>query len=103
MKPNPITLSARIDLVVVTDSVRYRLIVRITSATAGEGEEVPTSGQRLELTPGFIVSEDSTIDLTNSRNARLYSLRGASPGKLISGSVLRDRQQHWVLIDLTGE
>ena len=96
-------LSARIDLVVVTDSVRYRLIVRIDSATAGEGVEVPTSGQRLELTPGFVVSEDSTIDLTNPRNARLYSLRAALPGKSISGSVLRDRRQRWVLIDLTGK
>ncbi len=99
MKPNFIALTATVESVVVIDTLRYRLIVRITSATSNEGMEVPTAGERLELTPQFLLTGDSTVDLASARNTRLSSFRHAGRGKTFSGTILQNREHQWILID----
>ena len=103
MKPNFIALTATVESVVVIDTLRYRLIVRTTSATSNEGMEVPTAGERLELTPQFLLTGDSTIDVASARNGRLSSFRHAGRGKTFSGTILQNREHRWILINVGKE
>lgn len=100
MKPNFIAITASVESVVVIDSVRYRLIVHLKSATSNEGMEAPASDQRLELTPQFIRAADSSIDATHARNKRLLSLRRAQPGDTFSGTIALNPQRQWLLIEV---
>jgi len=100
MKPNFITMTATIDSIIVLDSIRYRLIIRLISASSTEGAEAPNTDQRLVLVPQFVQAKESTEDWTNPRNARLLALRRKHQGDTISGTISLNKQQQWILIDV---
>lgn len=98
MKPNFIAITATIESLIVIDTIRFRLMVVLHSASSTEGMESLSAGERIELTPKYILADDSSINPNDARNKELLSIRSASAGEQISGVIMWNPTHHWLLL-----
>jgi len=77
----------------------YRLYIRAV-ATNSEGGESILLGQSLELQPHYIYNDRSAIDWSIEINRKLRSVRNIHPGGPVTGKMMLDQRQHWLLVDV---
>jgi len=93
-------VSGIIDSVIVVDTMRYKITLRLTSvASGGSGESMAEPGQRLTLVPQFVSDANGHPDLSHSRTKSLMSLMSAKKGDTIRCSIVYSIGNGWMLID----
>ncbi len=87
--------------VVILDTVDYRITVHVDSSSAIGGlANFAEPGADITLSPRYFAAADGTVDITNDRNKRLYSLRSLQTGASVRGKVVRQPNGNWEIADL---
>jgi hypothetical protein len=101
VKPNLTFVGAAFDSIHHIDSIRYKAYLFVGTAIPEAGNEsLVEPGQRLIAEPLYVVSTDGTVDLSNPRNAKLYSLYGKSPREGFLGKVTMIPGRGWFIVDV---
>jgi hypothetical protein len=101
VKPNLTFVGAAFDSIHHIDTIRYKAFLFVGTAIPEPGKEsLVEPGQRLIAEPLYVVSADGTVDLSNPRNAKLYSLYGKSPRESFLGKVTMIPGRGWFIVDV---
>ena len=95
---NASNVTATVDSIILIDENRFRLFVTILSVEPKGGmASLAESNQKLELRPGYVLTDRGIIDGNDERNKNIMRLRLTHPGDSFAGTISLSMPGGWVL------
>ena len=99
VQQNISSVEAVVDSVYLIDDQQYKVSVLIrTLLLPGSGFASP--GEHLTLTPQFVLTDSSTVDMMNPKNLSLLSVRSLKKGNTFKGKISLNQQGSWILYEI---
>lgn len=102
VQQNISSVEAVVDSVFLIDEQQYKVSVLIRSLLLPEGG-FASPGEHLTLTPQFVLTDSSAVDMSNPKNLSLLSVRSLKKGNSFKGKISLNQQRSWILYEILNQ
>jgi|GEM_PF-2583798 len=102
VQQNISSIEAVVDSVLLIDEQQYKVSVLVRTLLLPEGG-FASPGEHLMLTPQFVLTDSSTVDMMNPKNLSLLSVRSLKKGNMFKGKISLNQQRSWILYEIINQ